>query len=179
MIDAALPIVVVVTDRECAAESVARSAGIAVERVERRQFGGDFDRRRYTEELSESLERRGVGTVAMAGFGTILSPSFFEIFAGRVLNTHPSLLPRHKGWHAVSAALEAGDTETGCTVHIATAEVDDGTILAQERVPIEPGDTEEALHERIKQVERRLYPETIMNFLGSPAIPGTDQRSKP
>ncbi len=75
-----------------------------------------------------------------------------------MLNTHPSLLPAFKGWHAVAQALESGASETGCTVHIATEALDDGPILAQRRVPIEPDDTEETLHERIKLVERELYP---------------------
>jgi phosphoribosylglycinamide formyltransferase-1 len=74
------------------------------------------------------------------------------------LNTHPSLLPAFKGWHAVAQALESGVTETGCTVHIATEALDDGPILAQRRVAVAPDDTEETLHERIKSVERELYP---------------------
>jgi phosphoribosylglycinamide formyltransferase-1 len=82
-----------------------------------------------------------------------------------VLNTHPALLPAFKGWHAVRDALGAGVKLTGTTVHIATEEVDAGPILAQEAVKVEPDDTEETLHERIKQVERRLYPETIRIFL--------------
>jgi phosphoribosylglycinamide formyltransferase-1 len=101
----------------------------------------------------------------MAGFGTIFSPAMFDDFAGRVLNTHPALLPAFKGWHAVEAALEAGVKVTGCTVHVATSEVDDGPILAQEAVPVLPDDTAESLHERIKVVERRLYVDTIRSIL--------------
>jgi phosphoribosylglycinamide formyltransferase-1 len=78
-----------------------------------------------------------------------------------VLNTHPSLLPLYKGWHAVRQALEEGAKETGCTVHIATEELDEGPILAQAAVPILPSDDEETLHERIKQVERALYPAVL------------------
>ncbi|HZM31512.1 MAG TPA: formyltransferase family protein, partial [Acidimicrobiales bacterium] len=81
------------------------------------------------------------------------------------VNTHPALLPAFRGWHAVRDALEYGVKVTGVTVHYARLEVDDGPILAQEVVPVLPGDTEETLHERIKQVERRLYPATIRRFL--------------
>ena len=82
----------------------------------------------------------------------------------RVLNTHPALLPAFPGWHAVEDALAAGVKVTGCTVHVATAEVDAGPIVAQEAVPVLAGDTVESLHERIKAVERRLYPDTIARF---------------
>ena len=108
---------------------------------------------------------RRLTVVAMAGYMTIFSPSMFDAFAGRVLNTHPSLLPAFPGAHAVRDALAAGLPTTGCTVHIATAVVDDGPILAQEAVAVREDDTEESLHERIKAVERRLYPATIEEFL--------------
>jgi len=101
----------------------------------------------------------------MAGFGTILAPDIFSVYPGRILNTHPALLPAFKGWHAVRDALAAGVKVTGCTVHVATEVVDVGPILAQEAVPVEPGDSEDSLHERIKVVERRLYPQTIRLFL--------------
>jgi len=87
-------------------------------------------------------------------------------FPGRVINTHPSLLPLFKGDHAVRDALAARAKETGCTIHIATAELDDGGhILAQERVAVLQGDSEATLHERIKVVERRLYPATLRKFI--------------
>ena len=101
----------------------------------------------------------------MAGFGTILGPDIFSVYPGRILNTHPALLPAFKGWHAVRDALAAGVKVTGCTVHVATEIVDEGPILAQEAVMVETDDTEATLHERIKEVERRLYPETIRRFL--------------
>ncbi len=100
----------------------------------------------------------------MAGFGTVLASAVFDAYPGRVLNTHPALLPAFKGWHAVEDALAAGVKVTGCSVHVATAEVDSGPILAQEPVAVLPGDSAESLHERIKAVERRLYPETIRQF---------------
>jgi phosphoribosylglycinamide formyltransferase-1 len=165
MIDAGLPVAVVVVDRLCRAEKLAADAGIAVERLERDSFGPDFDRAAYTDRVVAALRRHGVDTVAMAGFGTVMSAPLFDAFPGRVLNTHPALLPSFKGWHAVREALAAGVKVTGCTVHIATEVVDEGPILAQQAVTVEPGDTEASLHERIKAVERTLYPATIRRFL--------------
>jgi phosphoribosylglycinamide formyltransferase 1 len=165
IIDAHLPVQVVVVDRPCPAEKLAADAGIPVETVERDSFGPDFDRLAYTWRVVDALRRHDIGTVAMAGFGTVLAAPLFEAFPGRVLNTHPALLPSFRGWHAVRDALAFGVKVTGCTVHIATEVVDDGPILAQAAVPVEPGDTEESLHERIKTVERTLYPDTIRRFL--------------
>ena len=91
----------------------------------------------------------------------ILGPQFLSRFPGRVVNTHPALLPSFPGAHAVSEALAYGVKVTGTTVHLVDSGVDTGPILAQEAVPVLEGDTEESLHERIKEVERRLYPEVI------------------
>jgi phosphoribosylglycinamide formyltransferase-1 len=165
IVESGLPVEVVVLDRDCPAEKLAADAGIAVETVARTSFGADFDRVDYTHRVVAALRRHRVGTVAMAGFGTILAAPLLEEFPGRVLNTHPALLPSFKGWHAVRDALLYGVKVTGCTVHIATEAVDDGPILAQRAVPVEPGDTEASLHERIKAVERTLYPDTIRRFL--------------
>lgn len=162
---AGLPVAVVVVDRPCAAEKRAADAGVAVQRVERGDFGPGFDRVAYTDRVVAALQRHGVDTVAMAGFGTVLAPALFAAFPARVLNTHPALLPAFRGWHAVRAALDAGVGVTGCTVHLATEAVDDGPILAQRAVEVFPADTEATLHERIKSVERALYPDTIRRFL--------------
>jgi phosphoribosylglycinamide formyltransferase-1 len=117
------------------------------------------------------LKRHEIEVVAMAGFGTVLAAPIHDAFPGRILNTHPALLPAFKGWHAVDEALTAGVKVTGCTVHLATLEVDEGPILAQEAVPVLPGDTKESLHARIKAVERRLYPATISEFLEGEVAP--------
>jgi phosphoribosylglycinamide formyltransferase-1 len=165
MLDADLPVVTVLADRPCRAVTLAGEAGIPAVVVARSSFGAGFDRAGHTAAVLDALEPHRVDVVAMAGFGTVLDAAFFARYPGRVLNTHPALLPAFKGWHAVAAALAAGVKLTGCTVHLATAAVDDGPILAQEAVPVEPGDTEDSLHERIKIVERRLYPQTIRTFL--------------
>jgi len=160
-----LDVAVVVVDRECGATAVAGAAGVASAIVRRDSFGPEFDRGAYTARVVDALEAHRVDVVAMAGFGTILDKQMHDAFAGRVLNTHPALLPAFPGWHAVEDALAAGVRVTGCTIHVATLEVDAGPILAQEAVPVLPGDTAEELHERIKAVEHRLYPETIGRFL--------------
>src|SRR5215210_6956604 len=161
MLDRGLPIVVLIADRPCGALDIARDAGIAAELVERQNFGPNFDRVAYTHDVVDVLQRHDVGLVAIAGFGTILSKPFVDAFSGRAVNTHPALLPAFKGWHAVREALETGVKVTGTTVHLVTEDVDAGPILAQEAVPVLEDDTEATLHERIKEVERRLYPATI------------------
>ena len=162
---AGLPVAVVLVDRHCAALDLAADAGVPAVVVERSNFAASFDRVSYTTRVCETLEAHRIDVVAMAGFGTVLAGPMFERYPGRVLNTHPALLPAFKGWHAVRDALAAGVRVTGTTVHLATEEVDDGPILAQEAVTVLDDDTEASLHERIKEVERRLYPETIRAFL--------------
>jgi phosphoribosylglycinamide formyltransferase-1 len=144
---------------------VAEAAGVPAELVARPSFGPGFDRTGYSHQVVAALQRHRVDVVAMAGFGTVLAAPLIDAYPGRVLNTHPALLPAFKGWHAVADALAAGVAVTGCTVHVATVDVDEGPILAQAEVPVVAGDTVESLHERIKTVERRLLPETIRRFL--------------
>lgn len=160
-----IPVVCVVADRACRGLEVAEQASVPGVLVERTSFGKDFDRLAYTHRVVDVLEEHGVDLVSMAGFGTILDKPIFDAFPDRILNTHPALLPAFKGWHAVQDALDAGVKITGCTVHIATREVDAGPILAQEAVPVLPGDSKETLHERIKEVERRLYIDTIKELM--------------
>lgn len=165
MATAGLPIRLVMTDRHCPVEDVAARHGIECVVLERTEFGADFDRDAFTERVVERLRAAGIELVAMAGWGTILGPAAFEAFPGRIINTHPALLPAFPGWHGVRDALAYGVKVTGCTVHVATEKVDDGPILAQEAVPVLEGDDEATLHERIKTVERRLYVETLRDFM--------------
>jgi phosphoribosylglycinamide formyltransferase-1 len=165
MLDADLPVAVVLADRPCGALGIAEDAGIPAELVERTTFGADFDRVAYTHEVLDALAGHGVDLIAMAGFGTILAKPIHDAFPDRIVNTHPALLPAFKGWHAVDEALASGVKVTGCTVHLARLEVDDGPILAQEAVPVLPDDTVETLHERIKEVERRIYPQVLRELL--------------
>jgi phosphoribosylglycinamide formyltransferase-1 len=169
MLDAGLPVSVVLSDRACSGLDLAQEAGVATELVDRAAYGGfgaDFDRDGFTTSVAAALVAHQVDLVAMAGFGTVLAETAHDAFPGRILNTHPSLLPAFPGWHAVRDALAAGVTETGCSVHVATLEMDEGPILAQQVVPVRPDDSEETLHERIKRVERDLYPATVAWALG-------------
>jgi phosphoribosylglycinamide formyltransferase 1 len=177
-----VPVVVVVADRPCRALDIAIEAGVRAELVDRRQWGGfgaGFARHDYSTAVAEVLAAAPVDLVAMAGFGTVLDAPVHEALPGRILNTHPSLLPAFPGWHAVADALAAGVTETGCTVHVATLVMDSGPILAQERVAVRADDTVESLHERIKEVERRLYPATVLSVLEALGAGGVPPGLKP
>ncbi len=167
LLDAQLPIVAVVTDRKCRAEEVAQSYGKRFVRVERDTFEASFEREAYTKELLDTLLSLAPDVVAMAGFGTVLYNGFEDRLKNRILNTHPSLLPEFKGWHAVRDALVAGVSVTGCTIHVATSDLDAGPILFQQKVEIVSDETEESLHEKIKEVERRAYPKVISKFIDS------------
>jgi phosphoribosylglycinamide formyltransferase 1 len=169
IVEAGIEVVVVVADRPCRALEVAEAAGVPAVLVERTTFGPGFDRLAYTHRVLDAVEPHRPELIAIAGFSTILDKPVFDAYEGRILNTHPALLPAFRGHRAVEQALEAGVKVTGCTVHVATLEVDAGPILAQEAVPVLPGDTVETLHERIKEVERVLYPRTIAERLGGGA----------
>jgi len=164
MFGAGLPVSVVLSDRPCPGLTLAEEYGAAAELVDRKAYGGfgpDFDRTGFTATVTATLVAHQVDLVAMAGFGTVLTEAVHRAFPDRILNTHPALLPAFPGWHGVRDALADGVPETGCTVHLATLEMDAGPILAQRAVPVLAGDTEETLHERIKVVERTLYPSTV------------------
>jgi len=164
ILDHQIPVDVVIADRPCRALQVADDAGVPAVLVERTDFSKRFDRDAYSDEVVEVLRKYDVDLVAIAGFGTVI-PKAARDLPGRIINTHPALLPSFKGWHAVRDALAHGVKVTGCTVHIVTEDVDAGPILAQEAVRVEPDDTEATLHERIKDVERVLFPATIKSYL--------------
>jgi phosphoribosylglycinamide formyltransferase-1 len=165
LLEASLPVDVVVVDRPCAATAVAAEHGVPAQMVERTEWGKSFDRDGYTDQVVDALKQHDLDLVAIAGFGTVI-PRAATAYDGRMINTHPSLLPAFKGWHPVRDALAYGVKVTGCTVHVVTEVMDEGPILAQEPVRVLPDDTEETLHERIKAVERVLYPATIKELLG-------------
>lgn len=182
IIAAGLPVSVVVADRPCRGVGIAEAAGLPSSLVDRADYGGfgpGFDRLAYTGAVCEVLSDHRIGVVVMAGFGTVLDQPIHTAFPGRILNTHPSRLPAFPGWHAVEEALAAGVAETGTTVHLATLAMDAGPILAQQSVPVLPDDTVATLHERIKAVERVLYPATICAFIEKLAVPVGDERGSP
>jgi phosphoribosylglycinamide formyltransferase-1 len=139
----------------------AERAGVKVAVVETSDYP---DRESFDAAVAGELEGAGVELVCLAGYMRILSPAFVRRFEHRIFNIHPALLPSFTGAHAVRDALEWGAKVSGTTVHIVDEELDKGPIVLQEAVAVLPGDTEETLHERIKAVEHRLYPEAIRLF---------------
>jgi phosphoribosylglycinamide formyltransferase-1 len=123
------------------------------------------DREDFDASISAALAEHRVGTIALAGYMRILSPAFVEKWAGRIVNIHPSLLPKYRGLDTHARAIAAGDPISGCTVHVVTEELDAGEILASAQVPIERGDTAEALAERILAEEHKLYPKALKEFV--------------
>jgi phosphoribosylglycinamide formyltransferase 1 len=115
-------------------------------------------------ELVKLLRDAGVELVVLAGYMRVLKEPMLEAFSGRIINIHPSLLPKFPGIESWKQALAAGEKVTGCSVHYVDAGIDSGEIIAQRKVPIVPGDTPESLHERIQIAERALYPEVIARF---------------
>ncbi|HVI05155.1 MAG TPA: formyltransferase family protein, partial [Sphingomicrobium sp.] len=117
------------------------------------------------QKLSAALDDHDIGTVALAGFMRILSPWFVQEWRGRILNIHPSLLPRYRGLDTHARAIANDDRVGGCSVHIVTEELDAGTVLGQAEVPIEPDDTPASLEERVLAAEHRLYPQVLSEFV--------------
>ena len=118
----------------------------------------------FEAELITTLDAASPDIIALAGFMRILTPEFIRHYQGRMLNIHPSLLPRYPGLHTHARALAAGDTLAGCTVHEVTADLDMGPILGQAAVPILPGDTEDSLAARVLVQEHLLYPAALRDF---------------
>jgi len=167
-----VPLSLVLVDKPCKALEIAAAAGIPTELIDRRDFGykkgiGEgWDRKGFTLAVSDVLKKYEIDVVVMAGFMTVFHEVIFVDFAGRILNIHPALLPAFKGEHAVRDALAAGVKTTGTTVHIATEILDDESfILGQIPVPVQEGDDEDTLHERIKVEERELYPRVLHDIL--------------
>jgi phosphoribosylglycinamide formyltransferase-1 len=119
----------------------------------------------FDRELSQALDQRGVGTIALAGFMRILSPWFVNEWSGRILNIHPSLLPKYRGLETHRRAINAGDSVGGCSVHIVTEELDAGEVLGQTEVAIEESDTPESLEQRVLAAEHELYPRILSEFV--------------
>ncbi|MGB3699101.1 MAG: phosphoribosylglycinamide formyltransferase [Gordonia sp. (in: high G+C Gram-positive bacteria)] len=156
--DAPFRIVGVVVDRDCAAADRAIDAGLPVVLCELRDYP---DRAAWDAALTAAVAELAPAWIVTAGFMKILGSAFLARFGGRVVNSHPALLPAFPGAHGVADALAYGVKVTGTTVHLVDDGVDTGPILAQRIVEVLPEDTEETLHERIKEVERVLLPEVV------------------
>ena len=141
----------------------ARRAGIETLVLSHKDYRTRED---YDRALVAELRQRGVELVCLAGFMRLLSPVFVDAYPDRILNIHPSLLPKYPGLHPQQQALDDGARESGATVHIVNRDLDAGPIVLQESVPVMPGDTADSLAARILEVEHRLYPRAIEQVLG-------------
>tara|TARA_R110000782_G_scaffold78276_8_gene155443 strand:+ start:97894 stop:98478 length:585 start_codon:yes stop_codon:yes gene_type:complete len=116
--------------------------------------------------IDAEIRKSGADYIALAGYMRMLSPEFVNNWQGRMLNIHPSLLPKYKGLHTHERAIEAGDTHAGCSVHIVTPELDDGPVLGQTQVAILPDDTAETLAARTLIAEHQLYSRVLADYVG-------------
>jgi phosphoribosylglycinamide formyltransferase-1 len=155
--------VLVISNRpEAGGLAKARALGVPARAIDHRAYPG---REEFEEALQAALEEAGAEAICLAGFMRVLTPGFVSRWKGRLLNIHPSLLPKYPGLDTHARALEAGDAEAGCTVHEVTEALDQGPILGQARVRIRSGDTPETLAARILPLEHRLYPAVLRRFL--------------
>lgn len=115
--------------------------------------------------LGRALRDHRAGTIALAGYMRLLSSRFVEDWRGRIINIHPSLLPRYPGLDTHARAIAAGDAVSGCSVHIVTEEVDAGPVIARAEVRIEPGDDAQSLEQRVLEAEHKLYPQALREFV--------------
>jgi len=147
----------------------ARAMGIPTTVADHRPFGSD--RPAFEAELTRQLERAAPDLICLAGFMRVLTAGFVSRWSDRLLNIHPSLLPRFKGLHTHARAIEGGETQHGCTVHRVTAALDDGPILGQARLEVCAGDTPETLAARVLTLEHRLYPAVVRAFFSGEGLP--------
>ncbi len=159
---AAEPVLVLANGADAGGLKKAAEMGVPTAVVDHRPFQGD--REAFQAALNEKLDAANPDILCLAGFMRVLTESFVAPWEGRMLNIHPSLLPKYKGLHTHARALAAGDSEHGCTVHLVTPKLDDGPILGQARIPVKTGDTPEALAARVLVQEHRLYPAVLRRF---------------
>ena len=164
-----VPVLVASNDPSAAGLARAAALGIPTAAVDHRPFGRD--RAAFEAALLQPILAAKPDILCLAGFMRILTPAFIRHFEGRMLNIHPSLLPKYPGLHTHQRALDAGDTQAGCTVHEVTAELDAGPILGQARVPVLPGDDADTLAARVLGQEHRLYPAVLRRFASGQTVP--------
>ena len=142
---------------------IAATAGVEALCVDQKPFGKD--REAHERAIDSALRERGIEVIALAGYMRILTPFLVDAWEGRMLNIHPSLLPKYPGLDTHARAIAAGEVEAGCTVHLVTAGVDEGPILGQARVPILRDDDDHSLAERVLEQEHKLYAATLAAFV--------------
>ncbi len=165
----ARPCVVFSNNPDAGGLTRARDLGVATEALPHQPFAGD--RSAFEAAISAALAPHAPDIICLAGFMRKLTAGFTDAWAGKMLNIHPSLLPKYKGLNTHLRALEAGDAEHGCTVHEVTARLDDGPVLGQAVVPVLPDDTPDTLAARVLTQEHRLYPAVLRRFAAGDRTP--------
>ena len=165
----ARPCLVISNQPDAGGLAKASAKGIPTAVVDHRPFKGD--RAAFEAELARVVDAAKPDILCLAGFMRVLTEGFVSRYEGRMLNIHPSLLPKYRGLNTHARALEAGDAEHGCTVHEVTPELDDGPILGQARVPVLPGDTPDSLAARVLVEEHKLYPAVLRRFAAGDRTP--------
>lgn len=166
---AGAPCVVLANSADAGGLARAQERGVPTVVVDHRPFKGD--RAAFEAAISEALVPYAPDMICLAGFMRVLTGGFIAQWTGRMINIHPSLLPKYKGLHTHARALEAGDTVHGCSVHEVTAALDDGPILGQAQVPVLAEDTAETLAARVLTQEHRLYPAVLRRFAADDHTP--------
>ncbi|MDF1681191.1 phosphoribosylglycinamide formyltransferase [Ponticaulis sp.] len=154
----AKPVLVLSNSYSAAGLEWASEQGLPIAAIDHRAYD---DRESFEKDVQQTLELHNVEFIALAGFMRVLTSWFTEQWEGRMINIHPSLLPKYPGLHTHKRAIEAGDAEAGCSVHWVTEGVDEGAVIDQERVAIEEGDTPDTLAERVLEREHILYPRAL------------------
>jgi len=157
----ARPVLVASNDPSAGGLAKAAALGLPTAAIDHRSFPG---REAFEDALAEKIDAASPDILCLAGFMRILTPGFVRRYQGRMLNIHPSLLPKYPGLHTHARALAAGDAQAGCTVHEVTADLDAGPVLGQARVPVRPNDTEDTLAARVLIREHLLYPAVLRRF---------------
>ena len=164
-----MPCVVLANSADAGGLTRAKERGVPTVAVDHRPFAGD--RVAFEAAISEALAPYAADMICLSGFMRVLTAGFIDQWIGRMINIHPSLLPKYKGLHTHTRALEAGDSMHGCSVHEVTAALDDGPILGQAHVPVLEGDTPESLAARVLVQEHRLYPAVLRRFVAGTRAP--------
>lgn len=165
----ARPCLVLANRPEAGGLAAAQARGVPVACVDHRPYGAD--RAAFEAAVNGHLDRAAPDLICLAGFMRVLTPAFTARWAGRMINIHPSLLPKYKGLHTHLRAIEAGDALHGCTVHQVTADLDDGPILGQAQVPVLPEDTPDTLAQRVLRAEHQLYPQVLRAMCDAAPLP--------
>ena len=165
--DAPFEVVLVLSNKaEAGGLAVAEAKGVATAVIPHEAFSKD--RAAHEQAVQAVLAAHGVEVVALAGYMRLLTPFLVGRWAGRMLNIHPSLLPKYPGLDTHARAIAAGDAEAGCSVHLVAEGVDDGPVLGQTAVPVLPDDTPASLAQRVLESEHRLYPRVLADFCRTP-----------